>query len=240
MDSSIVTIREEVEVNSKKLMLDKDREGFLLDKENPYFSIKNEEKKLLIFVTWEETHYNVLNDNLLYIIKERFPTFIGDIFKKVKGINEYLYNKSYLLYILGEEGKKKWEALQKRFEPPQMTVASNSSSDRIYYTMPNVSVGTTVSNIQANDYGEVEITPTPPQPTQPTPNIDEASGWTTNLSHHSQALRSEIGRMSGVSRSQTPTRSRNEAYRRAMEEGQRQYEVIEAHERERGIREGRE
>jgi len=138
MNKSIVVINEELEVAKKKSILDKEDEILLLDEENPYFSVKNKEKKLLIFSLWETIHYGMLKNNLLSIIKEKFPTFIGNVFEDIKGINEFPYETSYFLYIIGEKNREIYKESTKIKKGEKIDIDGIPCSPAYTYTNGNL------------------------------------------------------------------------------------------------------
>ena len=107
MKDYVVIIHDEIKIDKEKLTLNKDDEDFLLDKEHPYFGMKNKENGLLIFNIWKNIGYGIFKNNLISIIEERISYFSGSLFnnKLIRGIYLYVYNESLLLYLLGKNDK---------------------------------------------------------------------------------------------------------------------------------------
>ena len=114
MERRIITVLDELEMSNKQhILVNKKDQELLLDKENPYYSIRSREKPMSLFVLWETIHYGILSSNILSVIEDKLGTFIGSIFKEIKGIVDDEFNESYFIHLLGDSGKKDWKRIKK-------------------------------------------------------------------------------------------------------------------------------
>ena len=114
MERRIITVLDELEISNKqRILVGKKDQELLLDKENPYYSIRSREKPMSLFVLWEKIHYGILTSNILSVIEDKLGSFIGSIFKEIKGIIDDEFNENYFIHLLGNNGKKDWKRIKK-------------------------------------------------------------------------------------------------------------------------------